>query len=230
MTSKAISINPALFGMKKNQTRKVKPLLTPSTIKRELLHKIKSKTTSSDSILDSLKELETMTKTPVEAPIETPVVPEMDDIPDFPSTSAVYESMPEESVMVSSMNTQETPIDPPYGCIKNGSKPTFRRWNQTVNKKTKTIKQYSSFGKHKHSSTVRVFIQNDKRKIEGELRALDRHDMNKVRTYLKNHGLLKVGSTAPDEILRESYKNSILAGNINNKSKDVLLHNFMQDK
>ena len=219
MSKKEIIINPVLFNLKKNQTRKVKPILSPSTIKRELLSKIKSKSPTSDTILNSLQELEIMTNTDTSTEIE----------PDALEKETERNTEKNSEHFLEKNSEQPLEKEPPYGCIKNGNKPTFRRWTQSAPKKTKTIKQYASFGKNNHTSTVRVFIHHDKRKLDTETRALDKHDMNKVRTYLKTHGLLKVGSTAPDDILRESYKNSILAGNIHNKSKDVLVHNFMQD-
>ena len=243
MSKKEIIINPVLFNLKKNQTRKVKPILSPSTIKRELLSKIKSKSPTSDTILNSLQELEIMTNTDTSTEIE-PDALEKETERNTATNGEIHTATNSEihtatnSEIHTAKNSEihtaknsEQPLEkePPYGCIKNGNKPTFRRWSQSAPKKTKTIKQYASFGKNNHTSTVRVFIHHDKRKLDTETRALDKHDMNKVRTYLKTHGLLKVGSTAPDDILRESYKNSILAGNIHNKSKDVLVHNFMQD-
>ena len=237
MSKKEIIINPVLFNLKKNQTRKVKPILSPSTIKRELLSKIKAKSPTTDTILNSLQELEIMTNTDTSTEIE-PDALEKETERNTEKNSEIHteknselhtEKTGELYTEKNSEHLEKEFSEPPYGCIKNGNKPTFRRWSQSAPKKTKTIKQYASFGKNKHTSTVRVFIQHDKRKLDTETRALDKHDMNKVRTYLKTHGLLKVGSTAPDDILRESYKNSILAGNIHNNSKDVLLHNFMQD-
>jgi hypothetical protein len=227
MSKKEIIINPVLFNLKKNQTRKVKPILSPSTIKRELLSKIKSKSPTSDTILNSLQELEIMTNTDTSTEIEPDALEKETERNTEKNSEHFLEKNSEHFLEKNSEQPLEK--EPPYGCIKNGNKPTFRRWTQSAPKKTKTIKQYASFGKNNHTSTVRVFIHHDKRKLDTETRALDKHDMNKVRTYLKTHGLLKVGSTAPDDILRESYKNSILAGNIHNKSKDVLVHNFMQD-
>jgi hypothetical protein len=239
MSKKEIIINPVLFNLKKNQTRKVKPILSPSTIKRELLSKIKAKSPTSDTILNSLQELEIMTNTDTSTEIDPDIDKETERNTEKNSErNTNSDTNSDTNIDTDSERNTETNIEqpmekeykePPYGCIKNGNKPTFRRWSQSAPKKTKTIKQYASFGKNNHTSTVRVFIHHDKRKLDTEIRALDKHDMNKVRTYLKTHGLLKVGSTAPDDILRESYKNSILAGNIHNKSKDVLLHNFMQD-
>jgi len=95
-------------------------------------------------------------------------------------------------------------------------------------------KQYATFGKHKGGKNktakkISVLIKDSKtlKKVEHEKNMLGGHAMPKVRTYLKNRGLIKVGTTAPDEVIKELYKNAYLAGDIHNKSSDVLLHNYM---
>ena len=47
--------------------------------------------------------------------------------------------------------------------------------------------------------------------------------------YLLKHNLMKIGSTCPEEILRVTYENSYLTGDIINKNPDILLHNYMQE-
>ena len=54
--------------------------------------------------------------------------------------------------------------------------------------------------------------------------------MADIKLYLKKHGLLKVGSNAPEKVMREIYETAVLSGDVYNKSGDVLYHNFMNDK
>ena len=90
---------------------------------------------------------------------------------------------------------------------------------QNLYKSKQTIeKQYATFGKQKgaHNRTARkggkisILIKDHKtqKKIEHEKNMLDKHEISKVRAYLRNRCLLKVGSTAPDDVLRELYKNA----------------------
>ena len=53
--------------------------------------------------------------------------------------------------------------------------------------------------------------------------------MHVIKKQLKKQGLIKVGSTAPNDIIKETYECAVLAGEITNKNSDVLFHNFMND-
>lgn len=117
-----------------------------------------------------------------------------------------------------------TEKEPAFGCLKNGTKPTFRQ-----SLAPKTVKQYSSFGKK--NDTVRVLIK-DKSTYDGIHRDIDKlkkHNMNKIRNFLRTKRLYKVGSTAPDDVLREIYINVSLTGEIENKGSDTMLHNYLHD-
>lgn len=120
----------------------------------------------------------------------------------------------------------DTPVTPiTYGCLKNGSMPTLKQ----LKRQPKMVKQYTSFGKK--NGTVRVLIKDKETyaKIEKDKKKLDKHSMTEIRNYLRTRRLYKIGSTAPDEVLREIYKNAYLTGNVENNNNETLVHNYLND-
>jgi len=90
---------------------------------------------------------------------------------------------------------------------------------------TRTVKY--KLGKHSNG-TVSVLIKNSqtRRKIQTEHALLKQKSILDVKNFLRGKNLLKVGSAAPNDVLRQIYEQSILAGQVENKSKDTLIHNY----
>ena len=83
-------------------------------------------------------------------------------------------------------------------------------------------------GKHKNG-TISVLIKNapTRKRIRDEFSQLKHTPILNIRKYLKNKNLLKSGSNAPNDILRQTYEQSILAGQIENRDKNTMLHNYL---
>lgn len=83
----------------------------------------------------------------------------------------------------------------------------------------------------KKGGNVGILIKNKKtrKKIKKEVNTLKNKSLVNVKKYLKKHNLIKIGTSAPENVLRSIYENSYLAGDIYNKDKDILLHNFTQE-
>jgi hypothetical protein len=94
---------------------------------------------------------------------------------------------------------------------------------------TRTVKY--KLGKHKNG-TVSVLIKNSqtRRKIQSEQAELKQKSILDVKNFLRSKNLLKVGSAAPHDVLRQIYEQSILAGQVENKSKDTLIHNYFNEE
>ena len=77
-----------------------------------------------------------------------------------------------------------------------------------------------------------VLIKNSqtRRKIQTEQALLKQKSILDIKNHLRSNNLLKVGSNAPSDVLRHLYEQSILAGQIENKAKDTLIHNYFNDE
>lgn len=95
----------------------------------------------------------------------------------------------------------------------------------------KTIKRKYTLGKSTIKKTVRVLIKDrrTRNKILNAQKELKRKNINDIKTYLREHNLIKTGSNAPNDVLRKLYESSMLAGEITNSNPDTLLHNFSKD-
>ena len=54
--------------------------------------------------------------------------------------------------------------------------------------------------------------------------------LEEIKQYLRIHNLIKIGTNAPEDVLRQTYENAFLSGDIHNKSSENLLHNYINNK
>ena len=252
---KEIKINPELFNIfgkkKKEKTKRTKPInIKPMTIKRDLIKRIRERknlaNNSNDSLKNSIKlfkEVSEETKNSIpqqkEVRINTNVNMQSENMQ---SENMQSENMQEQYEVIQpvSMNT----IDPPpYSNLKNSIKPTYREWKSTTQKRphpvvlvdsikekkptNRKVKHYTKLGKRNKTISILIKDRETRKKIDNELNLLKKEEISKIKEYLRERGLIKIGSHAPEHILRETYENAFLAGDIKNTSKDTLIHNYM---
>ena len=105
--------------------------------------------------------------------------------------------------------------------------PTINK--QIPKKRRHRITKTRKYTLGRSGSKVSVLIKNAKTRklVQHELALLKQKGIPEIKTFLRKKNLLKVGSDAPNDVLRQIYEQSILSGDIENKAKDVLIHNYM---
>jgi hypothetical protein len=113
--------------------------------------------------------------------------------------------------------------------------PEIRDFNEEIiaTKKItkKTIKRKYTLGRSKIKKSVSVLIKDrgTRKKILNAQKELKRKPINDVKIYLREHNLIKIGSNAPNDVIRKLYESAMLAGEITNSNAETLLHNFSKD-
>lgn len=354
MSKKTIKINPELFQISSEKTRKfrekkqkptIPSIINPNAIKKQLLNKIKQhkahetdmKKTNKDEtsifgdeFRESIDYLSSLSKQQKEKPIASPKT--LKNHASYSEYSENSYSMPHvelelpEELIVIPNETVAIKINSnvdnnvPYGCLKNGSKPTYRMWQQNQTRKNydikqppsnpvintvvserekkleilknrmkekeeeeaekvlltkpllikpienkpattiekpntieepilfsevedlpekppsmsikKTIRRKYKLGKCTKYRKVGVLIKdkNTRKKIIDAQKDLKKKSIQDVKKYLKEHGLIKAGSNAPNDVLRKTYESAMLSGDIANVNRETLMHNFLNEK
>ena len=167
---------------------------------------------------------------------------------------------------------------PNYGCLKNGSLPTYRAYNNKTMKmheppsssplvaeriksptelllieklkqretelKTKNHiakqKKYKKLlrrtyrvGRDKYRPKVGILLPNKtiRTNVTTKSYLLKQTPIDEIRKTLVKQGFIKVGSSAPNDVLRKIYESiKMIDGDINNHNSDNLLYNFFNEK
>ena len=94
---------------------------------------------------------------------------------------------------------------------------------------TRTYKY--KLGKKPDSKYIGLLIKNreTQKKIKQEVSQLKQRPIQDVKNFLREKNLIKLGSQAPNDVLRKLYEDSELAGEITNTNSTNLVHNYLND-
>ena len=94
---------------------------------------------------------------------------------------------------------------------------------------TRTYKY--KLGKKPDAKHIGLLIKNreTQKKIRQEVSQLKQRPIQDVKNFLREKNLIKLGSQAPNDVLRKLYEDSELAGEITNTNSTNLVHNYLND-
>jgi len=100
-------------------------------------------------------------------------------------------------------------------------------------KRKKTVRRTYKVGKSKMQPKVSILVSNKtiRNNISTKAQLLKQTPIEEVKKHLVKQGLIKVGTIAPNDVLRKMYESSILmCGEVHNHNPDYLLYNFLNGK
>jgi hypothetical protein len=176
---------------------------------------------------------------------------------------------------------------PKWGCMKNGSLPTYRSWKNTTQKmhiepnapiiceqpiissnipplndsivkrraemranmnafnspihtkpknrylkQKRTVRRTYKLGRSQIHPKVSVLISNRtiRNRLMTDAQELKQTPIDEVKRFLVKNGFVRVGSSAPNDVLRKMYETAkLMCGEIKNHNPENLLYNFLHD-
>ena len=213
----SLNINTSSLGVSSNTTLRETKM---KELKEKMRRKQQSLEFAQPPVAPTLIPIPKPASIPVPAPKQPESEPEQERTMDF--------SEQEVPDMIMTDTTQTNQTIPPVidaSTIQN---------TQTITPKRikKTIKRTYTLGKSKIHKKVGVLIKdkNTRKRVLNAQRDIKRHGINDIKQYLRTHGLIKTGSSAPNDIIRKIYESAMLSGEVTNQDKDILLQNFLKEK
>jgi len=96
----------------------------------------------------------------------------------------------------------------------------------------RTVRRTYRVGKSKIYPKVTVLVSNRtiRNNITTKTQLMKQAPIDEIKRYLVKNGFIRVGSSAPNDVLRKMYETaSLMCGEIRNHNPDNLLYNFLHD-
>ena len=192
-------------------TQKQKPLITKPTI--NILEDIEEKTQSIALVPDAIGPVPALS------------------VPDTLVSDAFAE--PSSALVPAPLVPAPAPLVPAPAPLVPAPAPLVPVYTPSLKPRRKRVTRTLKYKLGKHANgTVSVLIKNSqtRRKVQTEQALLKQKSILDIKNDLRSKNLLKAGSNAPSDVLRQLYEQSILAGQVENKAKETLIHNYFNDE
>jgi len=114
--------------------------------------------------------------------------------------------------------------------IQHNQRQLDKKRKTPIQKQKKTIRRKFQVGKSKTSPKISVLVSNKtiRNNTMDKKHATTQVSIQDIRSYLIKHGMIKVGSTAPNDVLRKMYESmTLMCGEVQNHNPETLLYNYM---
>ena len=131
------------------------------------------------------------------------------------------------AIALSDKNLHTNNVTPSDTIITPQEEPNIDLNIPKINRITRTYKY--TLGKKNGAKHIGLLIKNrdTQKRIKEEVNNLKQQPIQEIKNYLRTKNLIKLGSQAPNDVLRKLYEDSILAGEITNNNANNLVYNFM---
>jgi len=87
-------------------------------------------------------------------------------------------------------------------------------------------------GKSRHYPRVSVLVSNKtlRNNVTNKIHEIKQTPIQEVKKYLMKRGFIKIGTIAPNDVLRKMYESvSLICGEIKNHNPEILMYNYFND-
>ena len=168
----------------------------------------------------------------------------LEPVSQMPNFSEIRIDNPTSNDMYSSTNNKYSkdtygdlePINLKHKYIQKNDETLEKKPYSLINKmkfpkRKKTIRRTFEIGvSKKNPNNLGILVSNKtiRDEITTKKQSLKQTPIRLVKQFLYEKGLIKVGSIAPDDVLRNMYETtSLLCGELNNHDVEIMLHNFI---
>lgn len=95
-------------------------------------------------------------------------------------------------------------------------------------KKVKKIKKTCRIGKYDGKVVVLLPNKKTRKKIHDDIIQIDTIPVYKIKEYLRAKKMIKPGCTAPENVLRETMKNTILSGDVEKDQESIQIADILE--
>ena len=190
---------------------KTEPSASQTLSREERLEQIKNKLKKlqDHETSEKMKDIENFNAMEKELTKSVDSECKLDELPDFDEIKSV---MPDIESLINQRNDQ----------IEKDNPKTYLK---------KTVRRKFTLGRSDKLKRVAVLIKDrqTRKNIINTQKELKKTNITDVRKYLRQHGIIKVGTTCPPDILRKTFEAAVLTGEVTHTNKETLLHNFLNE-